>query len=590
MDEDEAAPLGGWVPSRSATGATRTAGTRRAAALFTPASDQSNPAERAAASGFHVTTHEGFGPVPRVGRRQLIEDLRQAGTATGSTPDASRPLGASRPRSSPPLGVVRRSGLTAPPDVSTMPSVSAPPPVSRTPDASGTSDAVGLPAASRSPGVSPAFVEAVRARQADPSRADRLGGPGRFRGTVPATVPLAGPPRSAPRKGTGRGVTSGLLTRLLDLARPSTWRRPARLGAGPWRTARLVLARYRRPLAIAAALAALWLTIRSAAPPPPDTVTVLVAANDLAAGHSLGEGDLRTVTRPASAAPSGRLTGSTGWVLASPMRAGEPLTDARVVGPGLLRNQPPDRVAVPVRLSDPATSAIVRPGDRVDVLMSTSTDLAGWTGPDLADGTDLSSQPDGTEPGSQPDGTEPSSLADGTVLRSLAERSHRSVRPEPASGLDAAGTRSGAVAAAPGAERIAMSALVLAAPGSTSTGWMGAGLDPEGAASGSASNDAPSGQGDGAAGAVPGGAELSGSGLSGSGLAGPGLSGSGLSGSGLSGSGLGGGILPDGGGGAGSGTPTSPGLLVLAVTAAEAARLAEAQSDSFLSIVLLPQH
>ena len=57
-----------------------------------------------------------------------------------------------------------------------------------------------------------------------------------------------------------------------------------------------------------------------------------------------------------------------GRVLAGAVRAGEPLTDARLVGPGLTALLPPDLVAAPVRLADLAVAALVRTGDRVDVL------------------------------------------------------------------------------------------------------------------------------------------------------------------------------------------------------------------------------
>ncbi len=57
-------------------------------------------------------------------------------------------------------------------------------------------------------------------------------------------------------------------------------------------------------------------------------------------------------------------------MLASPLRRGEPVTDARVVGPGLWSLVPAGQVAVPVRLADLAVADLLRPGDRVDVLAS----------------------------------------------------------------------------------------------------------------------------------------------------------------------------------------------------------------------------
>ena len=64
-----------------------------------------------------------------------------------------------------------------------------------------------------------------------------------------------------------------------------------------------------------------------------------------------------------------------GRVLAGGVRAGEPLTDARLVGPGLTALLPEGQVAAPVRLADLAVAALVRTGDRVDVL-ATAPDAA----------------------------------------------------------------------------------------------------------------------------------------------------------------------------------------------------------------------
>jgi hypothetical protein len=57
-------------------------------------------------------------------------------------------------------------------------------------------------------------------------------------------------------------------------------------------------------------------------------------------------------------------------VLAGSVRAGEPLTDVRLVGAGLTALLEPGQVAAAVRLADLAVAALVRTGDRVDVLAS----------------------------------------------------------------------------------------------------------------------------------------------------------------------------------------------------------------------------
>ena len=108
-----------------------------------------------------------------------------------------------------------------------------------------------------------------------------------------------------------------------------------------------------------------------AAPVRPAAVEVVVAAADLAAGAVLGVGDLTLATLPAAAVPDGvvaQVDQVAGEVLAGPLRRGEPVTDVRVVGPGLWSQVPAGQVAAPVRLADLAVATLLRPGDRVDVL------------------------------------------------------------------------------------------------------------------------------------------------------------------------------------------------------------------------------
>jgi Flp pilus assembly protein CpaB len=129
------------------------------------------------------------------------------------------------------------------------------------------------------------------------------------------------------------------------------------------------LARLRRPLAALFAAAAAGLALLSLRPGPPPSVRVLGAARDLPAGTALSASDLRRVELPPDAVPSGALrSGGAGRVLAGPMREGEPLTDARVVGDGLLRGHGPGTVATPVRMADAGAVRLLRPGDHIDVL------------------------------------------------------------------------------------------------------------------------------------------------------------------------------------------------------------------------------
>jgi pilus assembly protein CpaB len=132
----------------------------------------------------------------------------------------------------------------------------------------------------------------------------------------------------------------------------------------------------RRVAAGLLAALALVLALRpTAAPPPgpwpPADTEVVVAATDLGAGAVLGAGDLTLTTLPAAAVPDGVVTEVeqvTGEVLAGPLRRGEPVTDVRVLGPGLWSQVPAGQVAAPVRLADLAVATLLRPGDRVDVL------------------------------------------------------------------------------------------------------------------------------------------------------------------------------------------------------------------------------
>jgi pilus assembly protein CpaB len=125
---------------------------------------------------------------------------------------------------------------------------------------------------------------------------------------------------------------------------------------------------------VAAALAGLALVLAlrpaPAEPAAPVEVPVVVAAADLAAGAVLTSGDLGVVRFPPGAfdgvvSDPGPLVGE---VLAGPLRRGEPVTDVRVVGPGLWSQVPAGQVAAPVRLADLAVATLLRPGDRVDVL------------------------------------------------------------------------------------------------------------------------------------------------------------------------------------------------------------------------------
>jgi pilus assembly protein CpaB len=143
--------------------------------------------------------------------------------------------------------------------------------------------------------------------------------------------------------------------------------------------------RFRRPRSpvhlarrVAAVLLAVVAVAMALCPAPdpasaraPDVVEVAVAAHDLPPGTVLTVTDVAVTGYPREAVPAGSAPGPDpllGRVLAGGVRVREPITDARLVGAGLTALLPAGQVAAPVRLADVAVAALVRTGDRVDVL------------------------------------------------------------------------------------------------------------------------------------------------------------------------------------------------------------------------------
>lgn len=130
-----------------------------------------------------------------------------------------------------------------------------------------------------------------------------------------------------------------------------------------------MLARRRLLAAVLAALAVVT-AVRAASMPPTPTTGVLVAAADLPGGSLVGSDDLTTVQLPVGAVPDGALSAAeqaAGRTLAAPLRRGEPLTDLRLVAPGLLDGYA-GRVAAPVRVADPGAAGLLAVGDLVDLV------------------------------------------------------------------------------------------------------------------------------------------------------------------------------------------------------------------------------
>lgn len=128
----------------------------------------------------------------------------------------------------------------------------------------------------------------------------------------------------------------------------------------------MVLLRRRALAAVLAGVAVLG-ALRVSAPPPVATVPVTVAGRDLAAGVVVTAADLAVVDLPPGSVPDGLAEAPVGRTLAAPLRRGEPVTDVRLVGPGLAAGYP-GLTLVPVRFPDAAAVGVLRPGDRIDVV------------------------------------------------------------------------------------------------------------------------------------------------------------------------------------------------------------------------------
>lgn len=144
---------------------------------------------------------------------------------------------------------------------------------------------------------------------------------------------------------------------------PAPLHRPTRL----LRAVRRAVLRRRRLLAAALTAVAVGAGLHAAAPPPPERVALTVAARDLPAGAVLAPGDLAQASVAPGTLPAGVVDSPLGRTLAAPLRSGEPVTDVRLVGPALAAAYP-DRDAVPVRLPDAGMAALLRAGDRIDLV------------------------------------------------------------------------------------------------------------------------------------------------------------------------------------------------------------------------------
>ncbi len=112
--------------------------------------------------------------------------------------------------------------------------------------------------------------------------------------------------------------------------------------------------------------------LQALAPEPARTTPVVIAITDLPPGGTIAEPDVSVAWWPADLVPRDAVrtvADVLGRSVTAAVAAGEPLTSARLVGPGLTASLAlSGQVASPVRVADEAVTGLVRPGDRVDVI------------------------------------------------------------------------------------------------------------------------------------------------------------------------------------------------------------------------------
>lgn len=151
-------------------------------------------------------------------------------------------------------------------------------------------------------------------------------------------------------------------------------RRPPRSSRGlRWR---LLLWRVRFPVAAVLLGTATAQIVAEMRPTPPPTVRVVVAALDLPPGAVIAAADVRVAAMPATLVPNGshlRADDVVGRALVVGAPVGLPIVDELLAGARFAAAGPPGTVVAPVRLADPAVAALLRPGDRIDLLATAGT-------------------------------------------------------------------------------------------------------------------------------------------------------------------------------------------------------------------------
>lgn len=130
----------------------------------------------------------------------------------------------------------------------------------------------------------------------------------------------------------------------------------------------------KRALSIAGLIAAITFgTLQVLRPPVPPTVSVVVAAKDLAIGTEVGSSDVRTIEVPPGAVPPSALLERHAVIdqtLIAPVSEGLMFTAAALHSAGHYDAAPAGTVATPVRFPDAQLVKLLQPGDRINVFVT----------------------------------------------------------------------------------------------------------------------------------------------------------------------------------------------------------------------------
>lgn len=167
---------------------------------------------------------------------------------------------------------------------------------------------------------------------------------------------------------------------------------------------RLIIYRFRRPLAAASAALAVLLLATSLRPASTDPIDIVVASQPLPPGSALEPGDLAIAQVPAEYVVPGTIVAiddAVGRTIAGGIDAGEPVTRSRLVS---TRPRDDGLHTVPVRLADAEAADLLEPGSVVDLVLTSQdptardttggdADAQGTTGQVIAQGVQVVTVP-----------------------------------------------------------------------------------------------------------------------------------------------------------------------------------------------------